>query len=102
MKKPHPMPIPLPSGSCRNLLSHSEPSRTRSSASRIPLEVMRKPLMVRLCGGSRFARRRSIGSTCIDSAISSKPTSTAQRVLTAPWPRMAPEAGLFVQTLAPV
>ena len=102
MKNPHPTPIPLPSGNLRNLLSQSDPSLTFSRASLMPLEVILNPVIVLLWGGSKLAKRKSIGSTCICSAISSRPTSTAQRVLTAPWPRIAPDAGLFVQTRAPV
>ena len=102
MKKPQPIPMPFPRGIFRNFSSQPLSSLTRRKASRMPLLVMRKPEMVRLCGGRRLAKRKSIGSTANCSAMSSNPTSTAHRVLTAPCPRMAPLAGLFVHTRAPV
>ena len=48
MKNPQPTPIPLPNGNLRNLLSQSEPSRTFSRASLMPLEVILNPVMVLL------------------------------------------------------
>ena len=68
----------------------------------MPVLVTLNPVMVRLWGGNRFANLNVIGSTFICSETASIPTSTAQRLLTAPCPRIAPLAGLFVQTLAPV
>ena len=102
MKKPHPMPIPLPRGSLRNFLFQPLSSLTLSRHSLIPMLVTLNPVIVAECGGSRFAKRNDIGSTLNFSAKSSRPTSTAHLEFTAPWPRIAPLAGLFVQTLAPV
>ena len=68
----------------------------------MPMLVTLNPVIVAELGGSRLASLNVIGSTSSCSARSSIPTSTAQREFTAPWPRMAPLAGLFVHTLAPV
>ena len=102
MKKPQPMPIPCPSGNLRNFSFQPEASLTLSRHSRIPMLVTLNPVIVAELGGSRLASLNVIGSTSNCSARSSIPTSTAQREFTAPWPRMAPLAGLFVHTLAPV
>ena len=102
MKKPQPTPIPLPRGILRNFSSHPEAFRTFSRHSLMPMLVTLKPVIVALCGGRRLANLKSIGSTSSCSQMSSKPTSTAHLELTAPWPLIAPLAGLFVHTLAPV
>ena len=102
MKNPHPTPIPFPSGIFLNFLSHPDSFRTLSRHSLIPIDVTLKPVIVAECGGSKLASRRSMGSTPNSSEIWSIPTSTAHLEFTAPCPLMAPLAGLFVQTLAPV
>ena len=102
MKNPQPIPIPFPRGIFLNFFSQPLSSLTRSKHSRIPILVTLNPVIVAECGGNKLANRRSIGSTDNCSAKSSSPVSTAQREFTAPCPRIAPLAGLFVQTLAPV
>ena len=102
MKNPQPIPIPLPSGIFRNFSSQPLSSFTRSKHSRIPILVTLNPVIVAECGGNRLANLNVIGSTDNCSDKSSIPTSTAHLEFTAPCPLIAPLAGLFVQTLAPV